>query len=96
MHNQLAGDVVHSQSILGSRGDTRTAADSLGAGLRQKSASVAEYLAEEPDPDEDGKLRHWQWRLAVAAESQPSRILSISLVLLNGLLIGALTAAAES
>ena len=56
------------------------------AGLRQKSLSIDEYLACEP-PAHWG-WPHMRWRIANFAESTPARTVFISLVMLNGILIG--------
>ena len=55
------------------------------AGLRQKSLSIDEFIACEPPT---GGWPHMRWRIANFAESTTARTVFVSLVLLNGILIG--------
>lgn len=57
----------------------------VAAGLR-RGVSVEDFLNFEPE--RKGTLAHWRWRIASLAESTVCRFLFISLVLINGVLIG--------
>ena len=58
-------------------------------GLHAGGATLQDYLNDEPE-DED-EFAHRRWRLATILESGPSRFFFISLVMLNGMLIGMYT-----